>query len=114
MLPLITDQMIGASDDELSAGVHWWYWSQIFPNMIQKNELCILNNTPQIIASIVVSFSGLAIALSSLFLGQHCLNKTPQITNLIKHIAKILNYARKNKYPRNLTTRFSLLCQPST
>ena len=27
--------------------------------------------------------------------------KTPQITNPIKHIAKILNYARKNKYPRN-------------
>ena len=77
ILPFITDQMIGASGDELSAAVHWWYWSQIFPNMIQKNEPCIFNNTPRIIASIVISFSGLAIALSSLFLGQHWLDKTP-------------------------------------
>ena len=29
------------------------------------------------------------------------LNKTPQITNLIKNIANVLNYARKNNYPRN-------------
>ena len=29
------------------------------------------------------------------------LNKTPQITNPIKHIANVLNYARKNNYPRN-------------
>ena len=101
MLPFITDQMIGASGDELSAAVHWWCWSQIFPNMIQKNEPCIFNIIPRIIASIVMSFSGLAIALSSLFLGQHWLDKTPQITNPIKHIVKVLNYARKNKYPRN-------------
>ena len=46
-------------------------------------------------------FSGLTIALSSLFLCQHWLDKTPQITNPIKHIAKVLNYARKTKYPRN-------------
>ena len=25
----------------------------------------------------------------------------PQITNPIKHIASVLNFARKNKYPRN-------------
>ena len=102
ILPFITDQMIGASANELSATVHWWYWSQNFPSMIAYNEFCILQDqTTQILISIFLSFFGLAIALSSIFLCQHWLNKTPQITNPIKHIAKVLNYARKNKYPRN-------------
>ena len=101
-LPFITDQMIGASANELSATVHWWYWSQNFPSMIAYNEFCILQDqTTQILISIFLSFFGLAIALSSIFLCQHWLDKTPQITNPIKHIAKVLNYARKNKYPRN-------------
>ena len=101
MLPFITEQMIGASGDELSAAVHWWYWSEFFPFFIAYGMPCILRNTPQIVTSIFLSFSGLTIALSSLFLCQHWLDKTPQITNPIKHIAKVLNYARKNKYPRN-------------
>ena len=101
ILPFITDQMIGASGDELSAAVHWWFWSQNFPTIIAYNLPCVLQNTTKILTYVFLSFSGLAIALSSIFLGQHWLNKTPQITNPIKHIAKVLNYARKNKYPRN-------------
>ena len=100
-LPFITDQMIGASADELSAAVHWWFWSQMFPITMEYNTPCLLQDSTQILTSIFLSFSGLAIALSSMFLGQHWLNRTPQITNPIKHIAKVLNYARKNKYPRN-------------
>ena len=70
--------------------------------MIAYNVICILQkDTPQTVTSIFLSFSGLTIALSSIFLGQHWLNKTLQVTNPIKHIAKVLNYARKNKYPRN-------------
>ena len=53
------------------------------------------------LTSIFLSFSCITIALSSIFLCQHWLHKTPQITNPIKHIAKVINYARKNKYPRN-------------
>ena len=51
--------------------------------------------------SIVKLFSGLTVALFSLFLCQHWLDKTPQITNPIKHIVKVLNCTRKNKYSRN-------------
>ena len=104
ILPFITDQMIGASGDELSAAVHWWYWSFPFPFMVLKDFVCALQNNPlvtSLLILIVISFSGLGVALSSLFLGQHWLNKTPHITNPINHIAKVLNYARKNKYPRN-------------
>ena len=32
---------------------------------------------------------------------KHWLDTTPQITNPIKLIVRVLNYARKNKYPRN-------------
>ena len=103
-LPFITDQMIEASSDELSAAVHWWYWSLDFSPMVLVAFVCALRNIlPEILLLmlIFISFSGLAIALSSLFLCQHWLDKTPQITNPIKHIVKVLNYARKNKYPRN-------------
>ena len=100
-LPFVTDQMIGASGDELSAAVHWVIWSGVLPVMIVLYEPCLLQGTPFIVMSFFVSFFGLAIALSSLFLCQHWLDKTPQITNPIKHIIKVLNYARKNKYPRN-------------
>ena len=103
-LPFITDQMIGASGDELSAAVHWWYWSLQFSSVVLVDFVCTLQNSPPVILLLIlifISFSGLTISLSSLFLGQHWLNKTPQITNPIKHIAKVLNYARKNKYPRN-------------
>ena len=103
ILPFITDQMIGASSDELSAAVHWWFWSFHFPSMVIMDFFCALQSTPPVtisLTSIVISFSGLTIAVSSLFLGRHWLNKTSQITNPIKYIAKILNYARKNKYPR--------------
>ena len=101
MLPFITDQMIGASADELGTAVHWWFWSQTFANMVAHTIPCVLQDTPQMLTSIFLSFSGLTIALSSIFLCQHWLDKTPQITNPIKHIAKVVNYARKNKYPRN-------------
>ena len=104
ILPFITDQMIGASGDELSAAVHWWYWSLQVPSVVLTYFVCVLRNILLeilLLMLIFLSFSGVAIALSSLFLGQHWLNKIPQITNPIKHIAKVLNYARKNKYPRN-------------
>ena len=93
-LPFITDQMTGASSDELSSAVHWWYWSLEFFPMVLEAFICALKNTfPVILLLIFVSLSGLTIAVSSLFLCQHWLDKTPQITNPIKHIAKVLNYA---------------------
>ena len=103
-LPFITNQMIGAFSDEISAAVHWWFWSLHFSPMVLFGFVCALPNSSPVILLLMLiftSFSGLTIALSSLFLCQHWLDKTPQITNPIKHIVKVLNYARKNKYPRN-------------
>ena len=82
--------------------LHWWYWNLQFPFMILKDFVSPLKNNPlvtSLLMLVVISFSCLAIALSSLFLGQNLLDKTPQITNPIKHIAKVLNYARKKQVP---------------
>ena len=46
MLPFITDQMIGASADEPTAIVHWWFWSLTFANMIAHTIPCVLQDTP--------------------------------------------------------------------
>ena len=70
-LPFITDQMIGASGDKLSAAVHWWYWSDLFPITLEYNIPCLLQDSTQILTSIFLSFFGLAIALSSIFLCKH-------------------------------------------
>ena len=44
-LPFITDQMIGGSGDELSAAVHWWYWSDLFPITLEYNIPCLLQDS---------------------------------------------------------------------
>ena len=63
ILPCITDQMIGASGDELSAAVHWWFWSLQFPFMVLKKFVCALQNN-----SIVTSLLMLIVNLSYHFL----------------------------------------------
>ena len=42
ILPFITDQMIRTSSDELSAAVHWWFWSYPFLFMALKDFVCAL------------------------------------------------------------------------
>ena len=104
MIPFITDQMIGASSDQFSAVVHWYYWSIHTSNIIVYNLFfCISNRYSDIISIVLVaiSFSGLGIALCSIILGKDWLDKTHKVTNPIKHIVKVLNYARNNKYPEN-------------
>ena len=44
-LPFVTDQIIGASGDELSAAVHWIIWSGVLPVMIKMFEPCLMSKT---------------------------------------------------------------------
>ena len=100
-LPYITDQMIGASGDELSAAVDWSYWSMNIPFVITVIVHCYINELTNTIVFVFLYSTGIALSLSSIFLCKHWLMKEPQITNPIKHIISVLNFARKNKYPRN-------------
>ena len=100
-LPYITDQMIGASGDELSAAVDWYYWSTNIPFAITEIVDCYTDESTNPIVLVFLYSTGIALSLSSIFLCKHWLMKEPQITNPIKHIISVLNFARKNKYPRN-------------
>ena len=100
-LPFITDQMIGASGDELSAAVDWSYWVSNTPFAITAIVHGSIDESTHPIVSVFIYSSALALSLSSIFLCKHWLMKEPQITNPIKHIISVLKFARKNKYPRN-------------
>ena len=101
MIPFITDQMIGASSEQFSAVIHWYYWSYYSSYFIAYNQSYLHNTDISVIVLIAISFFGLGIALCSIILGKHWLDKTHKVTNPIKHIVKVLNYAKKNKYPEN-------------
>ena len=100
-LPFITDQMIGASGDELSAAIDWYYWVINIPFTITVIVHCYIDELTNTIVLVFLYSTGIALSLSSIFLCKHWLMKEPQITNPIKHIISVLNFARKNKYPRN-------------
>ena len=106
MLPFSLDQMIGASADELSVAVQWYYWgfnvalaiSGVLDCVCIPNQLRFLD-----ILSVVLLTLG-SLSLSAVLI-MDCLyhkwldthNKTG---NPIKLIFQVLNYTRKNKYPR--------------
>ena len=93
------DQAIGASGDELSAIVYWHSLSLPIIFFIDIIVQCLTNQF--IIASYVLSGVALCTVIITNFLFKHWLDITSHIVNPVKLIAKVLNYARKNKYPRN-------------
>ena len=93
------DQLIGASADKLSA-VNYLH-SVTIPIVFVILEVvkCLLKEF--YIFSYVVSGVSVSTVIVSNFLFKHWLDTTPHIINPVKMIAKVLNHARKNKYPRN-------------
>ena len=102
MLPFITDQMIGASADDISAVVQWYYWSiilgtssyffLIFIPVDQLNLLAIC------LAIVFLCLSSVLITdcLCHKWLDIHYKSSSP-----FKTIFKVLNYAHKTKYPEH-------------
>ena len=97
MLPFLSDQLIGASSDSLSAVVRWYYWAKHV-----GFGLCdiILMNTLGIKFGAVLFFAvPLAVIIISDCLCQQWLDRTHKVTNPIKLITQVLNYTRKHSYP---------------
>ena len=93
------DQAIGASGDELSAIIYWHSLSMpviIFIDIILQ---CLINQF--IIVSYVLSGVAVSTVIVTNFIFKYWLDTTAHIVNPVKLIVKVLNYARKNKYPRN-------------
>ena len=95
------DQSIGASADELSAIVYWDSMSIPTVILVTKIIQCLIEEKQFLIVCYVLSGVAVSVVISTNFLFKHWLNTIPQITNPVKLIAKVHNYARKNKYPKN-------------
>ena len=94
------DQAIGASGDKLSAIILYWHslsLPAIFSIVIIVQ--CLINQF--FVVSYVVSGVAVSIVIVTNFLFKPWVDTTSHIVNPVKLIAKVLNYARKNKYPRN-------------
>ena len=99
ILPFLSDQIIGASSDELTAVVQWYYWAYalgfalsdiVFESYVYKNissEVAIIFAVP------------FAVIIISDCLCQQWLDRTHKVTNPIKLIIQVLNYTRKHSYP---------------
>ena len=106
MLPFTLDQMIGASAEELSAVVQWYYWGFIIGKLIRDILRCI--SIPQqlefldvipVVLLVLGSLCLLAVLIMDC-LYHKWLDTNDKTGNPIKLIFGVLNYARKNKYPR--------------
>ena len=106
IIPFNIDQLMGASGDELSATVYWHSFCTLaipivlFP-IEYSSSFCIDNEYVCFLVYFSIGGVSLTLALCIHFLCNHWLDVTAQSYNPIKQIYQVLNYARKNKYPRN-------------
>ena len=102
MLPFLTDQIIGATSDELSAVVQWYVWGQYFGWGTAQTLFFIVDypNSEVIGVGIVCVYAiPLALIIISDCFCQQWLDRTHKVTNPIKLIIQVLNYTRKHRYP---------------
>ena len=102
MLPFITDQLIGATSDELSAVVQWYVWGySLGLSLAEAIAFLVIAPNYEVIN---VGLAGivavpLAVIIISDCLCQQWLDRTHKVTNPIKLIIQVLNYTRKHRYP---------------
>ena len=100
LLPFLTDQLIGASSDELSTVIHWFYWSLNFGHCLTDVTVYLVSNYVNVGIGLVIIFAiPLAVIIISDCLCQQWLDRTHKVTNPIKLIIQVLNYTRKHSYP---------------
>ena len=100
MLPFISDQIIGATSDELSAVICWYYWADELGDAVSDICTFLYVLPSSITVELAVIFAvPLAVIIISDCLCQQWLDKTHKVTNPIKLIIQVLNYTRKHRYP---------------
>ena len=106
MLPFIIDQMIGASGEDISAAVQWIMWGYSIANLAQELLLClpIVISIPQLIGIQAATMLATVIICLSLILITDCLYHHKLEVHFkpcspLKTAFRVLNYARKTKYP---------------
>ena len=93
------DQVIGASADELRTIIYWHTVCISLSFTIVEIGQCMIEQF--VIVSYVMSGMAVSVVLITSNLFKNWLDTTPHIINPLKLIGQVLNFARKNKYPRN-------------
>ena len=104
IIPFLTDQVQGASGEMLSALIHWHFWCRAVAeivNILLSEISSILKSQYFTMTILLVHILLTVIIIVTTAFCEHWLDTIPQITNPIRLIVKVLNYARKNKHPRN-------------
>ena len=100
LLPFLTDQIIGATSNELNAAVHWYYWAKQLGFGLCDITFYLMIDKGGIKFEAVLFFAvPLAVIIISDCLCQQWLDRTHKVTNPIKLIIQVLNYTRKHRYP---------------
>ena len=93
------DQAIGASSNVLSAIIYYNCVCIPITFLLVEIGECLFKQF--VIASYVVSGVAVSVVIITNILFKYWLDTTPHIINPVKLIAKVLNYARKNKCAKN-------------
>ena len=93
------DQLVGASADELSTVIYLHCFS--IPLVFVVLQLCRCLTDSFILPSYIISGVSVSIVLVTHSFFKHWLENISLIDNPIKLIVRVLNYARKHKYPEN-------------
>ena len=101
IIPFSVDQLMGASGDSLSAVIYWLLFCKFFTVFFAATLDDFLSMSQFSVSILVLTGLSILLVTISHHLFKHWLDTTPQITNPIKLIIRVLNYARKNKYARN-------------
>ena len=104
VVPFNIDQLLGTSGDHLSAVIYWHNFAYPFGLVLTHNLDCahVLQSYLALFLTYTLIAGGAIVTVfvtNSLF--NSWLDTTPNISNPIKLIIRVLNYGRKNKYPRN-------------
>ena len=101
VIPFTIDQLVGASGEELSFTIYWitWAWSS-FINVSDTIHFHSQESI-QLHQAVVVFVYSLAFIPAYLMIQcyGHVLMTKPQLSNPVKLIVRVLNYARKHKFP---------------
>ena len=101
-LPFVIDQMIGASTDDIIAAIQWYCWAFAVGLAAKYLPICLSIITQQqniLLLYLSLSFLSLSVVLMTDCLCHKWLNVHYKKSNPFKIIFKVLNYARKTKYP---------------
>ena len=102
ILPFIIDQMIGASADDISAAVQWYYWTISVRTLAYFLFLCLpINQQTSTEIFLALSFLSLLVVLITDVLFHKWLDVHFKRNNPFKTIFRVLNYACKTKYPEH-------------